>query len=85
MPNEKIHFNGMNYKKYNSFGLINTTLLMLIGSFEGLYKNDFNLKSIFINGYDIINVEGLKWEYIDNLIDKLSMYPDVYQISLYLM
>ena len=82
---EKVHFNGMDYKKYNSFGLMESTLLMIIGSFQELYKKDINLKSIRINGYDIVNVEGLKWEYIENLMNKLSMYPDIYQISLYLL
>ena len=84
IESEKIHYNGMNYKKYMSDGLIKTTLLMMIGSFERLGIKDIGINSIKIRDYDIINVEGYKWEYIENLINKFAIYNDTYQVSLYL-
>lgn len=89
---DKIYKNNMTYEKYNSEGLIKTNLLLIIGMiYDEKYDENINnsidkMKMIKINNknYYILNVEGLKWDYIIKIINKLSIYSNIYQLSFYL-
>jgi len=97
IPELKISYNNINREIYESSGLLSSVLYLRIGSFKSNDKdqekivNDFIAEyipndKIFIenNFYKLYRLEGYEWNDIIGLMNVLSSYPHIFQLSLHL-
>ena len=92
----KINMNDITFKSYNSMYLINRTLFLRLGMFNSKYNNDISdiINKIITNEqkivkeddlYTVLILQGLHWLTIISIINLLSTYPNVFQLTLFLV
>jgi hypothetical protein len=97
VPELKISYNNINQQIYESSDLLSTVLYLRIGSFKSKDKDEEEIVNNYIseyvsddkisienNFYKLYKLEGYEWNDIIGLMNVLSSYPHIFQLSLHL-
>ena len=97
IPELKISYNNINREIYESSGLLSSVLYLRTGSFKSNDKDEEKIVNDFIaeyvpndkifienNFYKLYRLEGYEWNDIIGLMNVLSSYPHIFQLSLHL-